>query len=466
MTTASVTVDVRVQVVDLAAEGVAPSGVRSVKASVDFRLRSGSATRFLRLSPSSDPVIWSGRLVVPRGARPGTWQVKGVSARDWAHNFSSFSEQSHWAQAQTGPVWQTTVDVADDAPDRQRPTIVDLSLSPAPMDTRAHKATRRVEMRVRDDVAVRGAALVLFHRYGSDLERSFVTEWTHRSGGRFTGRVSVPRWLADDSLVVEASAWDANNNTLLMGDRLTRRGWTSEIPLRSLEPPRPRLDKLAVGTPTSLHDGRIRIPVRATVDGAGAAVRSVEPTVWRRGASRGYSSALSLVDGSRAHGRWRGALLVSPCAAPGAYRLTVELRGQGGARRVFGGDAIRAAGAPQRIAVRELSGDDTDPRAFGASAPENSLAVEFSEGVRDVLPAMTPVSSSTGEPLAVATATCTTVDEAVVPCDTDETVVRRVVFLLADPLDTDEGWPAMALNRLVPVPQITDAWGNTVEFVE
>jgi hypothetical protein len=92
--------------------------------------------------------------------------------------------------------------------------------------------------------------------------------------------------------------------------------------------------------------------------------------------------------------------------------------------------------------------------------------VEFSEGVRDVVPALTPVSSSTLDPLAVATATCTTAAGAVVPCDTDEPVVRRVVLLLADPLDTDEGWPVLALNLLVPLPQITDAWGNPVEFVD
>ena len=141
-------------------------------------------------------------------------------------------------------------------------------------------------------------------------------------------------------------------------------------------------------------------------------------------------------------------------------------RGQGGARRDVGGDAIAAAGAPPRITISGLSGDDTDPRAFTAKAPENSLALEFSEGVRDVLPALTPVSSSTGEPLAVAAATCTTVDSAVVPCDTDDPVVRRVVLLLADPLDADEGWPAMVLNLLVPLPQVTDAAGNTIEFLE
>ena len=196
------TVGVRVHVVDLAATGVTPSGVRSVKASVEFRLRSGSATQFLRLRPSSDPVIWAADLVVPRGALPGSWRVRDVLARDRAHNFGIFSEQSPWAEAQLGPVWQTTVEVTDDAPDRQRPTIVDVSLSPAPMDTRAHKVTRRVEMRVRDDVAVGGAALVLFHRYGSDSEKRFEAEWTQRNGGRFTGRVTVPRWLADDSLVV------------------------------------------------------------------------------------------------------------------------------------------------------------------------------------------------------------------------------------------------------------------------
>ena len=466
VTARSATVGVRAHVVDLAATGVAPSGLRSVKASVEFRLRSGSATQFLRLRPSSDPATWEAELVVPRGALPGIWRVRDVSARDRAHNFASFSEQSPWAESQVGPAWESTVDVSDDAPDRQRPTIVDVSLSPAPIDTRAHKVTRRVELRARDDVAVRGAALVLFHRYASDSQRRFETEWTQRQGGRFTGRVTVPRWLADDSLVVEASAWDANSYTSLSGEGLTRRGWTATIRLRSLELPRPRLEKLAVGEPTSLRDGRIRIPVRATVDGGGADVKSVAPAVWRRGASRGYAATLSLVNGSRAHGTWRGAVVVSPCAGPGAYRLTVELRGQGGARRDVGGDASRAAGAPRQIALRDLSGDDTDPRAFGASAPENSLAVEFSEGVRDVLPALTPVSSSTGEPLAVATATCTTAGGAVVPCDTDEPVVRRVVFALADPLDVDEGWPAMALNRLVPVPQITDAGGNTVEFVE
>lgn len=466
VTTTSATVGVQVRVVDLAATGVTPSGVRSVKVSVDFRLRSGSATQFLRLRPLSEPATWGGNLVVPRGALPGRWRVTEVSARDWAHNFMSFTEQSPWAESQPGPTWQTTVDVTDDAPDRQHPTIVDVSLSPAQVDTRAHRVTRRVEMRVRDDVAVRGASLSLVHDYGSDLERSFVTEWTHRRGGRFTGRVTVPRWLGDGSLVVLAAAWDANGNRLLEGDRLTRRGWPSSIPLRSLEPPRPRLEKLAVGAPTSRSDGSIRIPVRAVVAGGGAAVKGVAASAWRRGATRGYSDALTLQAGSRARGSWRGAIVVSPCAGPGAYTLTVDLRGQGGVRREVRGDSIRAAGAPQRIALRDLSGDDTDPRAFGAEAPENSLAIEFSEGVRDVLPALTPVSSSTGDPLAVATATCTTVDGAVVSCETDEAVVRRVVFLLADPLDADEGWPSMALNRLVPVPQITDAGGNTVEFVE
>ena len=466
VTAAPATVDVQVRVVDLAAPGVAPSGVRSVKASVEFRLRSGSATQFLRLVPSADPVSWIGKLVVPRGAMPGTWSIRDVSARDGAHNFRSFSGQSPWAESQVGPVWQSRVDVTDSTPDRQRPTILDVSLSPAPIDTSTHKVTRRVELRVRDDVAVRDAASVLFHRYASDSERRFETEWTERQGGRFTGRVTVPRWLSDDTLVVEVSAWDANNSTLLSGERLTRHGWTSSIPLRSRRPPRPELESLAIGKPTTLRDGGIRIPVRATVDGGGVAVKSVEPTVWRRGASRGYRAALSLVDGSRAHGRWRGTLLVSPCAGPGLYRLTLELRGQGGARRDVGGDAIRAAGAQPRIALRDLRGDDTDPRAFGAQAPANSLALEFSEGVRDVLPALTPVSSSTGDPLAVAAATCTTGDGAVVPCDTDEPVVRRVVLLLAEPLDADEGWPAMVLNLTAPVPQITDAAGNTIEFIE
>jgi len=466
VTAKSATVGVHVHVVDLAAAGVTPSGVRSVKVSVDFRLRSGSATQFLRLRPLSDPATWGGNLVVPRGALPGRWRVRDVSARDWAHNFRSFSEQSPWAESQSGPAWQTTVDVTDDAPDRQRPTIVDVSLSPMQVDTRAHRVTRRVEMRVRDDLAVRGAALLLIHHYGSDQERSFATEWTHRRGGRFTGRVTVPRWLGDGSLVVHAAAWDANSDSLLEGDRLTRRGWPSSLLLRSLEPPRPRLETLSVGTPTSHRDGSIRIPVRAVVAGGGAAVKGVATSVWRRGATRGYSDALTLQGGSRAHGSWRGAIVVSPCAGPGVYTLTVDLRGQGGVRREVRGDAIRAAGAPQRIALRDLAGDDTYPRAFGAEAPENSLAVEFSEGVRDVLPALTPVSSSTGDPLAVATATCTTVDGAVVSCETDEALVRRVVFVLADPLDSDEGWPAMALNRLVPVPQITDAGGNPVEFVE
>jgi len=413
-----------------------------------------------------DPATWGGNLVVPRGALPGRWRVRDVSARDWAHNSRSFSELSPWAESQSGPAWQTTVDVTDDAPDRQRPTIVDVSLSPMQVDTRAHRVTRRVEMRVRDDLAVRGAALLLIHHYGSDQERSFATEWTHRRGGRFTGRVTVPRWLGDGSLVVHAAAWDANSDSLLEGDRLTRRGWPSSLLLRSLEPPRPRLETLSVGTPTSHRDGSIRIPVRAVVAGGGAAVKGVAASVWRRGATRGYSDALTLQGGSRAHGSWRGAIVVSPCAGPGVYTLTVDLRGQGGVRREVRGDSIRAAGAPQRIALRDLAGDDTYPRAFGAEAPENSLAVEFSEGVRDVLPALTPVSSSTGDPLAVATATCTTVDGAVVSCETDEALVRRVVFVLADPLDSDEGWPAMALNRLVPVPQITDAGGNPVEFVE
>ena len=462
----SATVGVRVRVVDLAAVGVAPAGVRSVKVSVEHPQRSGSATQFLRLRPGADPVTWRGHLVVPRGALPGTWRVTSVQARDWAFNVKSFSKQSPWAAAQTGPLWQMTVDVNDRHPDRERPTIADVSLSQAPMDTRAHRVTRRVEMRARDDVAVRGAALVLVHNYGSDLERSFVAEWTQRRGGRFIGRVSVPRWLGDGSLQVEASAWDANSGVVLAGDRLTRRGWPSSIPVRSLVPPRPQLERLTVGAPSSRRDGTVRIPVRAVVDGGGASVKGVRPTVWRRGASRGYSAALSLETGSLAQGSWRGAILVSPCAGPGTYEVTVWLRGEGGVLNEVRRDSIRAAGSPQRITLRGLSGDDTDPRAFGASAPENSLAVEFSEGVRDVLPALTPVNVTTGEALTIADTTCTRADGAGVPCDTDEPVVRRVVFLLAEPLNVDEGWPAMALNLLAPVPQITDAGGNRVEFVE
>ena len=466
VTTTSATVDVQVHVVDLAAAGLVPSGVRYVKASVEFRLRSGSATQFLRLRPSTEPATWGGQLVVPRGAVPGVWRVRDVSASDWAHNRGTFIEQSPWAEAQVGRVWQTTVEVTDADPDRRRPTIEAVSLSPAPIDTQAHRVTRRVEIRVRDDVAVRGASVTLFHHYASDLQRRFETTWTQRHAGRFIGTVTVPRWLGEGMLVVEASASDANNTTGLVGDGLSRRGWTSLIPLRSLEPPRPRLERLTVGTPTIRGDGSIRIPMRATVDGDGAAVKNVAPMLHRRGASRWYTDSLTMVSGSRADGTWRGAVVVSPCASPGAYQLTVELRGQGGSWRDVRSDAIRAAGAPQQITLRELSGDDTYPRAFGASAPENSLAVKFSEGVRHVVPALTPVSSSTGDPLAVATATCTDVDEAVVPCDTDEPVVRRVVLLLAEPLDTQEGWPAMALNLLVPVPQITDAGGNAVEFVD
>jgi hypothetical protein len=66
----------------------------------------------------------------------------------------------------------------------------------------------------------------------------------------------------------------------------------------------------------------------------------------------------------------------------------------------------------------------------------------------------------------VSAATCTTVDGTAVPCDTDEPVVRRVVLLLTDPIDADEGWPALVLNLIAPVPQITDAGGNTIEFIE
>ena len=82
-----------------------------------------------------------------------------------------------------------------------------------------------------------------------------------------------------------------------------------------------------------------------------------------------------------------------------------------------------------------------------------------------MLPALSLHERNTGAPIPGSSITCTAADGATVACTGGDAPVRRVDFLLVEPM-TDQTWPDFFVNLDVALRQITDAAGNPVREVD
>jgi hypothetical protein len=445
---------IRVDVMDLAADGVTPSGIASVE--VGYRLLHDAGGG-----------QWVAVIDVPEGARPYAWSADEVVVRDKDWNEMRYHRADEFSFGTMPASWRTAFRVTDTTPDRVKPVITSVSVSPRSVDTRAHPARVHVALHATDDREVLGAGAYLVTDLEEDSQRSVGSDLHARGGGMFSGWISVPRWVGDSTWGVLVIARDAGGERYLYPNQLERRGWPSTVRVRSKVLAWPRLEEITVGRPAATADGGVRVPATAVVDGRGTPVSRVDFFAHHRRSWRGYGARMSLVTGTHLHGTWRGAFVVSHCASPGDYQLGVSLWGQLDTEkervvRDIYGQGLARRGAPARLTLTTLTGDDVAPVFHWSQPALDHLTVTFSEDVRDVLPALALIDPTTGAPVPVLSVTCTTAEGADAPCSAGDAVVRYADFRLAQPVGPTDDTPVFVANLDVALPQITDRNGNPV----
>jgi hypothetical protein len=245
--------------------------------------------------------------------------------------------------------------------------------------------------------------------------------------------------------------------------KLARRGWPSSVQVTSGDLVIPRIERFSAGLASATADGGARFRARAVVDGRGLPVRDVHVALYRRGSTGYHTSPLTLVRGTAAgSGTWRGTARVTRCASAGEYRVAVVARGQAWTQRTVTAERLVQIGGPATVSMPWLPGDDAEPVARLLQAAPGHLAVRFSEGVRNVLPALEMRDSETGVLREVASVTCATAEGLEAPCSGGDAVVRRVDFMTREVLGRAV---TFTLSRDPIVPQITDGAGNPVRSV-
>jgi len=467
VTAAAARIAVEVDVTDLAAPGVEPTGVRRVLVSWEWDKPRAGAHFFQPIDIGTG--TWRGELVLPRGAEPDTWQLAGVRVVDENGNRRGYEAPGRYVQHPTMPAsWQAVVHVTDATPDRQRPQITGLTFAPRAVDTRTHAAYVKVRVQVRDDRKAMGARFGIHRGGDEDYDTYLWTDLQSRGGGVFTGRLKVRRYLTlsgrfapedDGEWPALLYVWDANRTASMSAGGMERHGWPSKLSVVSSTRPVPDLTKVTVGDPVRTSAGDARMQVTAVLDGGGAPVVGVE--IWSRHLlawSRGGGGVdLRLVKGTRSHGTWRGALVVPSCSGPGRYGFNAWIDGAA-ANPWIGTWGMRHRGAPATVTLSWLRGDDVAPTARVGLVAADRVNVVFSEGVKDVLPAVS-ITDIEYRPIAVSSVVCTTAAGAPAPCTGGEAVIRRAEFALSAPLAPEAGVQVL-INETVFVPEVTDGAGN------
>ena len=182
----------------------AGSGVTDIEVFVSGPRHGASPTMSLVSGTPTDGV-WKGSFTVPKDARAGTWSLRAVNAQDADHNFESYDHDGTHAQSPTDislqPGWDTSFTVTGTGtppPTKQRAgTITMFNFSPQSVNTTHARRTVHVVATFSKPEPQR-VDVNFDRKWGSGRYFLRSLSLKHAQGTRWSGHLSVPRWVGDD----------------------------------------------------------------------------------------------------------------------------------------------------------------------------------------------------------------------------------------------------------------------------
>lgn len=488
---------IRVKASDTSGKG-APSGVAQVGAEirgpqyferVGLTLRSGTGTSG----------TWTGRFLVSKYSRPGTYSIDYLTATDAARNLQYYSG---YGQVPDGPnalslhpadnpTFTVTGTPATRPPRKPAGTLSVLSVSRSSVNTTS--SPRRVHFVAQFQGAAPSRVTVELSsvKKSSRIRFVYLQARLRDHDGRWSGMVRIPRWLGNQVLqtVLFAEFGARYQPSVREYDaaRLQRMHFPSRLTVVSgVDKTRPRVTSLSF-SPSSPNstDGPEKVTVTATASDTGSGVRSINVEGEIHNGANGVS------DGSYPHaaagigylstqnfhvrlrktpnGDWMGTTTIRRCVPSGTYRLRVHLADIAANYRSYSTRQLANAHITSTIDVTSEHGDTVAPYVYSAATygADSELFLNFSEGVANVSTStltvypMSPVSSRFSTPATVTGIVCSNGTNAV-DCSGSAGLVTSAV-LTVPAMKPGKKYDVYAnLNQIVP--QLTDGNRNPMDW--
>ncbi len=472
----------------------AGSGVTEVDVFVSGS-RTGTSTRLSLASGTPTDGVWKGSFMVPKDAQAGTWSLRAVNAQDADHNFESYNHDGTHAQSPTDialqPGWDTSVAVTGTGtpkPKRHHAgTVTAFTFSPQLVDTIHARHTVHVAARFSKPEPKRVS--VNFDRK-SGKGRSFLRGLTlrHVHGTRWSGHISVPRWMRDDkfdaTLFAQYAATVTPRNREFTAGALRKRHFPTLLTVHSgTDKTKPKLHTLSFSPPSvDTTTGAETVTVTATASDTHSGVARVQANLYINNGGGGSAAGLYPYKGlgyqdssfinvmlKPVGDKWVGTARFRRCVPSGSWNTSVFVSDHAENSANYSSKKLAAKGLPGHLSVTSTPGDVEDPevRDATASGVDHTITLDFTEGVKNVTTstlsvfALRPAATRFQHTAAVTAVTCSN-GSADVDCSGSGGLVTSAVLTVTG---LTGGAPYRVFANLDAITsQLTDGAGNPLPW--
>ena len=353
--------------------------------SVNFRSPSGRQSAYASFSSWNKTSgtdldgTYESTMTVNRYAEPGTWKVDSVSLSDQASN-SRYMNAADFAATGQPNSFQQTGTVADLA----APTISDVTVSPASIDTSASSQTVKVSARLTDELAGVSSAYLNF-KSPSGRQSAYGSMWTRTSGtainGTWEATVSVNRYAEKGTWTLDSvSLSDSlSNNRSMTRTELAAAGINASFEQTgATDTTAPTLADLSF-TPTSIDTSQssqtVKLTLRVTDDMAGLSSWSY-PSVYVRspsGRQTTYGTMATRVSGTDMNAVFESSITLPRGSEKGTWSVSsLSISDVLGNYRTVTATDLEAANLPTGFA-QTGAGDTTAPVMTGLTFLTQSI---------------------------------------------------------------------------------------------
>lgn len=316
--------------------------------------RSASAS-LKRVSGTPTNGSFAGSATIRRWTINGTWHISQVYLTDRVGN------TTYYFESQLSTAGYPTMFTVTSRPDLVRPNATALSFSPRRVDTRTGARTVRVTATLKDTGGSGvSSGYVNFSRSTSKGSHGAVGFLTHKKGtaSTYTGTVKVPRFADSASPVtwkISLYVYDKAGNYHGYDARAVgQRHWPTALRVTT-KPDKvpPALRALSVSPKAvDASTGATRTTVTGRATDKLSGTRSFSVSFTRVGGFESLYGYLRLRSGNPHDGRWKGALRVALCQAPGTYAVnSVTLTDATGNYREYSASQLTAMGIRTKFTV-------------------------------------------------------------------------------------------------------------------
>jgi hypothetical protein len=456
-----------------------------------------SDTRLALTSGTAVDGVWTGTLTVPKDGTAGTWTVRAVSVADADRNSQYYSSGTTHADSPTDirlqSGWDTSFTVTGTGP--PPPTkvpagkLTGFSITPQAVNTTNHAKT--VHVTATFSAPAPTHVSVFFQRVsgGRGLQLDSRLKFKSKGGGKWTGHLSVHRWLGKGKAQAQLFANYATDVTPRYRNfdaaKLEARHFPSTLTITSgVDKTDPVLNSLTF-TPSSVNTvpGPQTITVTATASDALSGVKHVDVNMYINHGAGGSASGLYPFPGlgyyqssnvyvslTRSGNEWTGTAKFRRCVPIGNWKVTASVQDRADNSIYYTSKKLTAAGLPGTLAVTATPGDVDPPDVRGATAAgaAGTITLDFTEGVKNVntstlsIYAMKPKANRFESTTPVTGIVCSNETTIGIDCSGSGGLVTSAVISLGGPIGGLSYRVYANLNQVTP--QLTDGAGNPLAW--